>query len=69
MFGLGLGEWALILGAAVLLFGPKYIGNLGKKLLSNVRSVGQEFKEGYEEGNSTSTSASAESKSVIEEKR
>ena len=44
MFGLGLGEWTLILGAAVLLFGPKYIGNLGKKLLSNVRSVGQEFK-------------------------
>lgn len=68
MFGLGLGEWALILGAAVLLFGPKYIGNLGKKLLNNVRSVGQEFKEGYEEGNLTATSAPAESKSMTEEK-
>ncbi|HBM96084.1 TPA: twin-arginine translocase TatA/TatE family subunit [bacterium UBP9_UBA11836] len=68
MFGLGLGEWALILGAAVLLFGPKYIGKLGKKMLNNVRSVGQEFKEGYEEGNSTATSASTESKSAIEEK-
>ena len=43
MFGLGLGEWALILGAVVLVFGPKYIGNLGKKLVSNVRSVGQGF--------------------------
>lgn len=53
MFGLGLGEWALILGAAVLLFGPKYIGGLGKKLLNNARSIGQEFKEGYEEANSS----------------
>ena len=55
MFGLGLGEWALILGAAVLLFGPKYIGSLGKKLINNARSIGQEFKEGYEDGNSSNT--------------
>ena len=68
MFGLGLGEWALILGAAVLLFGPKYIGGLGKKLLNNVRSIGQEFKEGYEEGNSVGISIPTESKSATGEK-
>lgn len=69
MFGLGLGEWALILGAAILLFGPKYIGSLGKKLLNNVRSVGQEFKEGYEEGGSSTSSVSSESKAEAKESR
>lgn len=62
MFGLGLGEWALIWGVAVLLFGPKYIGALGKKLINNARSIGKEFKEGYEDGSLTPLSASDDSK-------
>ncbi|MGM9992833.1 MAG: twin-arginine translocase TatA/TatE family subunit [Candidatus Bruticola sp.] len=53
MFGLGLGEWLIILAAAVLLFGPKYIGRLGRKIISNLHSVGQEFKEGYDQGHSS----------------
>ena len=69
MFGLGLGEWALILGAAVLLFGPKYIGGLGKKILKNVHLISQEFKEGYEEGGSTTSSVSADSKAKAKESR
>ena len=68
MFGLGLGEWTLILGAAVLLFGPKYIGQLGKKMLNSLRSVGQEFKEGYQEGFSAPSSPPSVSKSATKEK-
>lgn len=52
MFGLGLGECLIILIAAVLLFGSKAIGRLGRSLIDSVRSVGDEFKEGYDKGSS-----------------
>ncbi|MGM9997828.1 MAG: twin-arginine translocase TatA/TatE family subunit [Candidatus Bruticola sp.] len=53
MFGLGLGEWLVILAAAALLFGPKYIGGLGRKIISSLHSIGHEFKEGYDEGHNS----------------
>ena len=64
MFALGLGEWLVILLAVVLLFGPKYIGKLGRNLLDSLRNLGKDFHEGYEGGASGSDSSpsSADSK-------
>lgn len=50
MFGLGLGEWLIILAAALLLFGPKFFGSLFRRLGQNAKSIGDEFKSGYDEG-------------------
>ncbi|MBQ7502785.1 twin-arginine translocase TatA/TatE family subunit [bacterium] len=50
MFGLGLGEWLIILAAALLLFGPKFFAGLFRKIGQNAKSIGDEFKNGYDEG-------------------
>ena len=64
MFGLGLGEWLVIILAVVLLFGPKYIGKLGRSLLDSLRGLGKDFHDGYEDGASGTGSSpnSADSK-------
>ena len=46
-----------------------FIFGLGKKVLKNVHLISQEFKEGYEEGGSTTSSVSAESKAKAKESR
>lgn len=50
MFGLGLGEWLVILFVALILFGPKMFGKLFGQMGGSVRHMGEEFKKGYQDG-------------------
>ena len=50
MFGLGLGEWLVILFVALILFGPKMFGKFFGKIGGSARNMGEEFKKGYQDG-------------------
>jgi len=62
MFGeLGLPEILLILGIALLLFGPKKIGELGKSLGEGIRSFRTAVKEEPPQGAAESSEKKAAS--------
>ena len=62
MFGgkIGITELLVILGIALLIFGPKKLGELGKGLGEGIRN----FKSSMSEGGNASTSSTEEKKQV-----
>lgn len=53
MFGLGLGEWLVILFVASLVFGPKFIVKTFRSLWGSLTGFGTAFKEAADEQQST----------------
>lgn len=49
MFGLGLGEWLLIIGVVLLLFGPGFIIKAVKSLKKSANAISDGVRDGLSE--------------------